>query len=85
MGSRGLRITGNSSLVQILLTPVLTNKYREQKKLEDGVTRKKIMHGLFECGIFLNPISTKMYLSLQHTKGHIAELGDRLRNTLRTL
>jgi glutamate-1-semialdehyde 2,1-aminomutase len=87
LNDRGVQgfVTGDGPLAQLLLTPVFTNNYREQKKLEDGHTRREIMLGLFERGIFLNPMSTKMYLSLQHTEGHIQTLCARLDDTLRCI
>jgi glutamate-1-semialdehyde aminotransferase len=85
--NRGVQgfITGDGPLAQILLTPVFPENYRDQKRMEDGDTRRKIMLGLFERGIFLNPMSTEMYLSLQHTEAHVSELCGRLDDTLRSL
>ena len=39
--------------------------------------------GLFRRGIFLNPMSTKLYLSLAHTEADIARLLEAARATLR--
>jgi len=38
---------------------------------------------LFRRGIFLNPMSTKLYLSRAHTEEHISSLLETARATLR--
>lgn len=64
-------ITGDGPLAQMLFTNKMTHNYREQKKLENETLRRKVMLGLFEKKIFLNPIGTKLYLSLMHTQKHL--------------
>ena len=64
-------ITGDGPLAQMLFTNKMTHNYREQKKLENETLRRKVMLGLFEKKIFLNPIGTKLYLSLMHQQKHL--------------
>ena len=51
-----------------------------------GADRKRaraFLLGLFRRGIFLNPMSTKFYLSLAHTEAEIGEFLEAARTTLR--
>jgi glutamate-1-semialdehyde 2,1-aminomutase len=41
-----------------------------------------MMLGLFRAGIFLNPMGTKLYLSLAHDEAAIEEFGRRLARVL---
>jgi glutamate-1-semialdehyde 2,1-aminomutase len=49
----------------------------------DRVRARSFLLGLFRRGIFLNPMSTKLYLSLAHTEADIRRLLDAARATLR--
>ena len=44
---------------------------------DDGLRRAALL-GLFARGVFLNPMSTKLYLSLAHTERDVADFGARL-------
>ncbi|XP_072043324.1 glutamate-1-semialdehyde 2,1-aminomutase-like [Amphiura filiformis] len=63
-------VIGDGPLAQILHTEKMVHdySYREQKRLENAKQRRHTMLGLFRRGIFLNPMGTKLYLSLKHTK-----------------
>jgi glutamate-1-semialdehyde 2,1-aminomutase len=49
----------------------------------DRKRARAFMLGLFRRGIFLNPMSTKLYLSLAHTQSDIGHFLDIARATLR--
>ena len=49
----------------------------------DRARGRAFLLGLFRRGIFLNPMSTKLYLSLAHTEREIDALLDAARATLR--
>ena len=48
----------------------------------DGAKGRALMLGLFRRGVFLNPMGTKLYLSLAHTEADCDGLLDRLGDTL---
>lgn len=82
-GIRGYAI-GQGPLGQIALSakrPVTSSDMHSR----DKQTERKIMLGLFRRGVFLNPMGTKLYLSLAHTTEDIEELGSRLASTLTSL
>jgi glutamate-1-semialdehyde 2,1-aminomutase len=49
----------------------------------DRARARAFLLGLFRRGIFLNPMSTKLYLSLAHTGADIQRFLDVARTTLR--
>ena len=49
----------------------------------DRARGKALMHGLLQGGVFLNPMGTKLYLSLAHDAAVIDEFGARLADALR--
>ena len=49
----------------------------------DRARGKALMHGLLRGGVFLNPMGTKLYLSLAHDDSVIDEFGARLADALR--
>ena len=49
----------------------------------DRARGKALMHGLLRGGVFLNPMGTKLYLSLAHNDAVIDEFGARLADALR--
>ncbi len=49
----------------------------------DRARGKALMHGLLRGGVFLNPMGTKLYLSLAHDDAVIDEFGARLADALR--
>ncbi|XP_035687762.1 glutamate-1-semialdehyde 2,1-aminomutase-like [Branchiostoma floridae] len=61
-------VIGDGPLAQVLFTEKLVYNYREQKLQENTARRRAMMVGLFKRGVFLNPMGTKLYLSLKHTE-----------------
>ncbi|XP_066273226.1 uncharacterized protein [Branchiostoma lanceolatum] len=61
-------VIGDGPLAQVLFTKKLVYNYREQKLQENAARRRAMMVGLFKRGVFLNPMGTKLYLSLKHTE-----------------
>ena len=80
------QIIGDGPLAQVVFTdskdPVID--YRSTKKGNTSANRA-MMLGLFERGIFLNPMGTKLYLSLAHNESTCDTFLDRFADTLKTL
>jgi glutamate-1-semialdehyde 2,1-aminomutase len=75
-------VQGDGPLGAVLFTDREVVDYRTAF----GADRKRarsFLLGLFRRGIFLNPMSTKLYLSLAHTEAEIAEFLELARTTLR--
>src|SRR5690606_29453511 len=60
------QIIGDGPLAQFVLTDQPVTDYRSTK-FGDSTRARRIMLALFERGIFLNPMGTKLYLGLAHT------------------
>ncbi len=80
------QIIGDGPLAQVVFTestdPVID--YRSTKKGNTAANRA-MMLGLFERGIFLNPMGTKLYLSLAHSESTCDAFLDRFSDTLHVL
>lgn len=80
------QIIGDGPLAQVVFTkstrPVID--YRSTKKGNTAANRA-MMLGLFERGIFLNPMGTKLYLSLAHNEATCDAFLDRFADTLISL
>lgn len=80
------QIIGDGPLAQVVFTestdPVID--YRSTKKGNTAANRA-MMLGLFERGIFLNPMGTKLYLSLAHNESTCDAFLDRFADTLEAL
>ena len=80
------QIIGDGPLAQVVFTesedPVID--YRSTKKGNTAANRS-MMLGLFERGIFLNPMGTKLYLSLAHNESTCDAFLDRFADTLQAL
>ena len=50
------QVIGDGPLAQIVFSPQEVLDYREQKRTEDAAMRRAMMLGLFQRGIFLNPV-----------------------------
>lgn len=50
------QVIGDGPLAQIVFSPQEVLDYREQKRTEDATMRRAMMLGLFQRGIFLNPV-----------------------------
>lgn len=77
------QIIGDGPLAQVVFTrekePVLD--YRSTRR-GDAQTSRAVMLGLFSRGVFLNPMGTKLYLSLAHDKAACDVFLDRFDDTL---
>ena len=80
------QIIGDGPLAQVVFTasnePITS--YRATKKGNTAANRA-VMLGLFERGIFLNPMGTKLYLSLAHNEAVCDAFLDRFADTLKSL
>jgi len=59
-------VVGDGPLASFVFCSDPIKNYREQKKKEDGNKRRAVMLALFEEGVFVNPMGTKLYVSLAH-------------------
>ena len=80
------QIIGDGPLAQVVFTenkdPVVD--YRTTKKGNTAANRA-VMLGLFKKGVFLNPMGTKLYLSLAHDTSICDAFLDRFSETLREI
>jgi glutamate-1-semialdehyde 2,1-aminomutase len=61
------QILGDGPIAQVAFTDVTPRDYRSSRHA-DGRLARQLMLELFSRGIFLNPMGTKLYLSLAHTE-----------------
>ncbi len=66
------QILGDGPLAQVAFTTEQVTDYRTSRSGNRQLGRT-VMLGLFERGIFLNPMGTKLYLSLAHTHAECDE------------
>ena len=78
------QVLGDGPLCQVLFVGQPVRDYRTAFKA-DREKGRQFMLGLFENGIFLNPMGTKMYLSLAHSDEDIGRVLDISREVLREL
>jgi len=78
------QIIGDGPLAQIVFSPNPVNDYRSTAKGNKEMGRHMMM-GLFEKGVFLNPMGTKLYLSIAHDENACDEFCQRLDNVLAEL
>ncbi len=76
------RVQGDGPLAAVVFTDRDVVDYRTAF-LSDRRRARAFALGLFRRGIFLNPMSTKLYLSLAHTEADIRHFLDAARATLR--
>ncbi len=76
------QVQGDGPLAAVVFTDREVIDYRTAAGADRQRARVFLL-GLFRRGIFLNPMSTKLYLSLAHTEGDIAHFLDVARQTLR--
>ena len=69
-------------LAQVVFSPDPVFDYRSTRR-GDRAKGRALMLGLFRRGIFLNPMSTKLYLSLAHTEDDLGRFLEAARATLR--
>jgi len=75
-------VQGDGPLGAVVFTDREVVDYRTAFR-SDRERARAFLLGLFRRGIFLNPMSTKLYLSLAHTEADIARFLDAARDTLR--
>ncbi len=75
------QVIGDGPLAQVVFSPEPVFNYRSTKK-GDSKKGRALMLGLFERGVFLNPMGTKLYLSLAHDEAVCDALLDRFDATL---
>ncbi len=76
------RVIGDGPLAQVVFTGEDVVDYRTSR-CGDRRLARRVMLGLFRKGIFLNPMGTKLYLSLAHEESHCDELLEALGEVLR--
>ena len=74
LGSRA-QVLGDGPLCAVSFTDKPVVDYRTAAQA-DGDKARRFTLGLFAKGIFLNPMSTKLYVSLAHTDDDIARIHD---------
>jgi glutamate-1-semialdehyde 2,1-aminomutase len=84
LGAAGIvaQVQGDGPLAAVVFTDHEVVDYRTAFGADRRLARAFLL-GLFRRGIFLNPMSTKLYLSLAHTDADLARLFDAARATLR--
>jgi glutamate-1-semialdehyde 2,1-aminomutase len=75
------QVIGDGPLAQVVFTSGKVNDYRSTAR-GDKVIARKMMLGLFERGIFLNPMGTKFYLSIAHDESLCSAFCERLYDVL---
>lgn len=75
------QVIGDGPLAQIVFSDKKVNDYRSTAR-GDKLRARKMMLGLFARGVFINPMGTKLYLSLAHDEVLCAAFCDRLDDTL---
>jgi glutamate-1-semialdehyde 2,1-aminomutase len=76
------QVLGEGPLCQVLFTDEPVRDYRTAFKANKEKGRQFVL-GLFKNGIFLNPMGTKLYLSLAHTEEDLQKILDISRNVLK--
>ncbi len=81
--ARGLtaQVIGDGPLAQIVFSDRPVRDHRSTLAA-DKARARAVMLGLFQRGIFLNPMGTKLYLSIAHDEAVCDELCRRLEDTL---
>ena len=78
------QVIGDGPLAQVVFSAEPVHDYRSIRRGDRDKVRA-VMLGLFELGIFLNPMGTKLYLSLAHDRAACDTFLDRFDETLRDL
>jgi len=78
------QVIGDGPLAQIVFTDRKVNDYRSTAS-GDKAMAKRMMFGLFQRGVFLNPMGTKLYLSIAHDEAICGEFCDRLDQVLKEI
>ncbi|MEE8263488.1 MAG: aspartate aminotransferase family protein [Gammaproteobacteria bacterium] len=75
------QVIGDGPLAQIVFSPDPVKDYRSGAK-GDKEMGHQVMLGLFERGVFLNPMGTKLYLSIAHDEAVCDDFCGRLDDAL---
>ena len=75
------QVIGDGPLAQVVFSPEAVTDYRSMKR-GDGARSRALMLALFERGVFLNPMGTKLYLSLAHDEAVLDAFLDRFDDAL---
>jgi glutamate-1-semialdehyde 2,1-aminomutase len=78
------QVIGDGPLAQVVFSPEPVRDYRSTQK-GDKAKGRALMLGLFERGVFLNPMGTKLYLSIAHDEGTCDQFLDRFDDALAAL
>ena len=75
------QIIGDGPLAQVVFSADPVFDYRSTKK-GDSAKGRALMLALFDRGIFLNPMSTKLYISMAHDEAICDAMLDRFDDAL---
>jgi glutamate-1-semialdehyde 2,1-aminomutase len=75
------QVIGDGPLAQVVFSPEPVVDYRSTRR-GDGAKGRRLMLALFRRGVFLNPMGTKLYLSLAHDRAACDALLDRCDDAL---
>ncbi len=78
------QILGDGPIAQVAFTPKAVTDYRSGQSADKHKGRAMMLE-LFRRGIFLNPMGTKLYLSLAHREQHCDEFLDEFRAALKVV
>lgn len=78
------QVIGDGPLAQVVFTGERVRDYRSTLGA-DRARARALMLGLFERGVFLNPMGTKLYLSIAHDEAACGEFLDRFDDALASL
>ena len=78
------QVIGDGPLAQVVFTDRPVNNYRSTAR-GDKVRGRALMLGLFNRGIFINPMGTKLYLSIAHDQAICADFLDHFDDALSEL
>jgi len=86
LGQMGIiaQVIGDGPMGQVIFTGEKVIDYRSVFR-SDRAKGRQFMLGLFEKGIFLNPLGTKLYISLAHRDGDIDAFLERSREVFETV
>jgi glutamate-1-semialdehyde 2,1-aminomutase len=78
------QVIGDGPLAQVVFSQEPVFDYRSTRR-GDGAKGRALMLGLFRRGVFLNPMGTKLYLSLAHGRAECDRLLERMDDALADL
>ncbi len=75
------QVIGDGPLAQVVFSSEPVNDYRSTARGDKALARR-LMLGLFHRGVFLNPMGTKLYLSIAHDERILGAFLDRFDTAL---